>query len=126
MSSKNRKLDTNSFIYGLTLLFAIHRGRSCASKLGYFRPNSWILSVVSALSLAIITCSTLTISLSQAQPQLGMKLQKVGLSPLFGAAQQGDWQSVDYLLKSGVNPNVKFSEDAVSYTHLTLPTIYSV
>ena len=121
MPIENRNRGTSSLPYGRSWPLLLGQVRIRALKPDYFRPNSWFLSVVAALTLAMITCGTLTISFPQAQAQIGMKLQKVGLNPLFSAARQGDWQSVDYLLKSGSDPNVKFSEDG--RTPLIMATI---
>lgn len=51
----------------------------------------------------------------------GIKFQDVGPSAIFGPVRAGDWQSVDYLLKSGVSPNVRDSDEG--QTPLVLATI---
>ncbi|MDA0655579.1 MAG: ankyrin repeat domain-containing protein [Proteobacteria bacterium] len=51
----------------------------------------------------------------------GFNLKRVGPSPIFSAAKVGDWQSVDYLLKGGTNPNVRESD--TGQTALVIATI---
>jgi ankyrin repeat protein len=40
----------------------------------------------------------------------GLNVDRIGPSPIFSAAKVGDWQSVDFLLKGGINPNISESE----------------
>jgi uncharacterized protein len=51
----------------------------------------------------------------------GFNLKRVGPSPIFSAARVGDWQTVDYLLKGGTNPNIRESE--TGQTPLVVATI---
>ena len=52
----------------------------------------------------------------------GGPLPKVGATPLLVAVTNAHFELASALLDAGANPNA----DPVSYTHLTLPTIYSV
>lgn len=94
---------------------------------GYFgdkltlQPFAIRLFFTVCMFLVVFTSSEFKLFSFKAQAQFGMKMQKVGVSRLFEASRQGDWQSVDYLLKSGSDPNVSFSEDGS--TPLILATI---
>ena len=72
--------------------------------------------------IMLLTCGLVLVNQPVAHAQFGgIKLQDVGPSPIFSPGRIGDWQSVDYLLKSGVSPNVKDSEEG--QTPLVLATI---
>ena len=73
------------------------------------------------LSLDLLLPAGFTLISGTATAQIGIKLQEVGPSPLFGAARNGDWHSGDSLLKGGRDPNVRFSEDG--QTPLVIATI---
>ena len=67
-----------------------------------------VLRVILTYGLALVPQTAVHAQLG------GVNFQDVGPSPILGAVRAGDWQSVDYLLKSGVSPNVKESEEGQS------------
>ncbi|MBE88248.1 MAG: hypothetical protein CMM76_02260 [Rhodospirillaceae bacterium] len=81
-----------------------------------------IQMIVFKVLFVILTCCLASVPQKAVHAQLGgVNFQDIGPSPIFGPVRAGDWQSVDYLLKSGVSPNVKESEEGQS--PLVLATI---
>ncbi|HAA90869.1 MAG TPA: hypothetical protein DCS82_12750 [Rhodospirillaceae bacterium] len=72
------------------------------------------------LGIALSVNMFMAPSVSQAQFG-GLNLKDIGPNPLFGPARNGDWPSVDYLLKGGTDPNVRDSENG--QTPLVMATI---
>ena len=99
----------------------LHRIQLKSDKKMSFRSRVMQLISLKAL-IMLLMCGAVIVHQSVSHAQFGgIKLQDVGPNPLFGPVRIGDWQSVDYLLKSGVSPNVKDSEEG--QTPLVLATI---
>ena len=73
-----------------------------------------------ASCLLVLCCLTVTVKAEDPAAE------KIKVLIVDGQNNHAEWPKITAMLKQYLEESEKFTVDAVSYTHLTLPTIYSV